>query len=459
MQVFFLLIMYGQTHAAEKVLVQSILVEGNKKTREALILREIDFQPGDSISLQNLADRMESNEDLLMNTGLFNEVQLNIFEWDTEASFIRISITVVESWYIYPVPIFELADRNLNVWWTEHDASFKRVNYGIRFSYLNFTGNKDNLKLLLQGGYLGKVLLSYERPYINRAKTIGLNSTFFFEHRREFPYETRYNKRQFYEDVAQVNLKTLKSFITLQYRPGVRNLHEIFVKYEQNKVTEDVLELNNDFFNGETTQKFFELSYTFSRERRDNRFYALKGNYLELTASKEGLGFFDDLNKFTTSAFYAHYFPILPKLNYEARAKVQVEWTGNRHPYWGLEALGFGEDFVRGYELYVVDGTDFFLSRNSLRLNLVNRVFDLGKIMPFRNYRNFPFTLWLSANADFGYVNNDLFNDDNPFNNGWLAGGGIGLDFIFYRKYVFQVDFSINHILESGVYLNVRTDF
>ena len=140
--------------AAEPIHIRTIKIEGNRKTKEALILRELDLKLGDSVVITKLTDRLEYNQTLLMNTGLFNDVEINIKAWDQQEQDVDLSVKVVESWYIFPLPIFELADRNLNVWWTEHNASLKRVNYGLRFVYVNFSGNKDNLKLILQGGYL-----------------------------------------------------------------------------------------------------------------------------------------------------------------------------------------------------------------------------------------------------------------------------------------------------------------
>ena len=444
---------------ARSVHVKDIEIVGNKKTKTALILREIDFKEGDSILISNLTNRLERNEQLLMNTGLFNDVELNITDWPDQSKDIAISLKVVESWYIFPLPIFNLADRNLNVWWTEHNHSLKRVNYGLRFVYVNFTGNKDNLKLTLQSGYTRKVLLQYDRPYINRRKTIGITGRFFFDHRREFPYNTFENKRTFFKDDNAITFKSLKTIVSLHYRPRVTTFHELLMKFERNKVTDQILDLNTSYFNGKTDFRFFELSYKFTREKRDSRFYALKGNFWLGQIQKEGLGIFDDYDKFTTSLFYAHYVPIRHNLNLELRAKVQKEWTGNRHPYYGLEALGFGEDYIRGYELYVVDGTDFVLSRNSLRFNLLNRSFDLKKKMPVDNYRILPVQIWLTANLDLGRATNTLYQSSNSFANRWLVGRGLGLDIILYQKYVFQIEYSFNHLNEKGLFLHVRSDF
>ncbi|MCB0689123.1 MAG: hypothetical protein KDC53_21445, partial [Saprospiraceae bacterium] len=165
----------------EYMTVSSLVISGNRKTKEALILREMDFKINDTISIASISERFERNEKLLMNTGLFNQVSINIEDWNEDGQSLDLSVEVVESWYVFPLPIFNLADRNLNVWWTEFNGSLKRVNYGMRFVYVNFSGNKDNLKLTLQGGYTRRVLLQYERPYINRKKTFGITGRYFFD--------------------------------------------------------------------------------------------------------------------------------------------------------------------------------------------------------------------------------------------------------------------------------------
>lgn len=441
------------------ITIRSLEVTGNKKTKEALILREMDFKVSDTLSISSISERFEKNEKLLMNTGLFNQVKINIEDWNENTQSVDLAVEVVESWYIFPLPIFNLADRNLNVWWTEFNGSLKRVNYGMRFVYVNFSGNKDNLKLTLQGGYTRRVLLQYERPYINRKKTFGITGRYFFDHRREFAYETRNNKQVFYEDQDQINYRSAKAILTLHYRPRVEGFHEWLIKYERNRVNDNILDFNPRYFNGKSTQRYFEVDYTFRRERRDNRFYPIKGNFIEAEIQKIGLGIYNQVDKLNTSIAYTHYFPLSNRLNLEMRLKGQREWMRGQHPYFGLEALGYGEDYVRGYEFYVIDGTDFLLSRNSLRFKFFDQVFDLKKKMPVKNYRLFPVTLWFTVNADFGRSYNYLFNEENALNNFWLFGKGIGIDVVLYYKYAFQIEYSFNHLNEKGIFLHIRSDF
>ena len=51
--------------------IDSIKFIGNEKTRENILRRELDFNENDSLSVQNLNERIEFNRRKLMNTDLF----------------------------------------------------------------------------------------------------------------------------------------------------------------------------------------------------------------------------------------------------------------------------------------------------------------------------------------------------------------------------------------------------
>ena len=134
----------------EQVVVTDILIEGNKKTKEKTILRELDFAFGDTIPTIDLISRLRRSEELLLNTGLFTLVRINIKIWNADTNHISINIELHEMWYLYPFYIFELADRNFNVWWEEQERSLKRINYGGRLTWLNLTGRRDLLKATIR---------------------------------------------------------------------------------------------------------------------------------------------------------------------------------------------------------------------------------------------------------------------------------------------------------------------
>ncbi|MBK8041510.1 MAG: hypothetical protein IPK21_01930 [Haliscomenobacter sp.] len=76
--ILFLLFLLGFPLFSQEgmVRIDSISVEGNKKTHRAIILRELPFQSGDTIPLAALSGVLEEGERWLMNTGLFNRVDI-----------------------------------------------------------------------------------------------------------------------------------------------------------------------------------------------------------------------------------------------------------------------------------------------------------------------------------------------------------------------------------------------
>lgn len=451
------LIFTGNLVAAD-VSIASIEVHGNRKTNTSLMLREMDIQVNDTLAVSELTGALVRNEELLMNTGLFNDVSINIKEWDESNQMVDLQIKVVESWYFFPIPVVKLADRNFNVWWVEQNRDLKRLTYGFKLLYYNATGNNDYLKFEVNGGYKQRFFLSYDRPYINKRKTLGIMTKLFLDQRREFAYDVVENKQIFYDD-PNIAFKSWNAVLGLSYKPGVRTRHEWSVAYRSNWVTDQISDLNINFFRHSNRQSYFQLRYTVSKENRDNRFYPLKGHFVGAIITKDGLGIHDDINKFNVSLKYAHSQPISRIFNLENRIRLHKELIDEPHPFYGLDALGFGDDYLHGYEYYVINGTDFAMLQNSLKFNVINFRKDLKNWMPLKNYRSLPVSIWLTANFDFGYVHSDLLNFNNRLNERFLFGRGFGIDIVLYEKYVFQVELSQNHLNETGIFFHVRSDF
>ena len=124
-----------------KLRLRNIVIRGNKKTKAYIILRELNFKPGDSILIEKMEEQLQKARDQVYNTTLFIEVKvthqiISAFDFD-------IHVTVKERWYIFPIPGFQLADRSFNEWLVKYNGSLKRVNYGLRFFQFNISGRND----------------------------------------------------------------------------------------------------------------------------------------------------------------------------------------------------------------------------------------------------------------------------------------------------------------------------
>ena len=58
-----------------------------------------------------------------------------------------------------------------------------------------------------------------------------------------------------------------------------------------------------------------------------------------------------------------------------------------------------------------------------------------------------------------GYVNNVFYSKSNTFGNRWLWSSGISMEVLMSNTSMIQLDWSINHLKQSGVYLHFKEDF
>jgi len=439
--------------------IESIQVTGNQKTKPKVILRELAFQTGESIQLDQLAQKIERSQSLLMNTNLFSQVTITWQEVPNTHQHISLKIEVREAWYIYPVPSFQLADRNFNVWWVDHNGSLSRTNYGMDFTHLNTTGRGDRLKAIVQLGYTQRYRLKYITRSLNAAQTIGLTANFAYLQNREVNYATIGNRQVFYENNETINYHRFLGDISLSFRPGLLETHEFRLGYRHNTINEVIAqELNPNFFlNGQHTQRFAVLEYSYQYDGRDNRGYPMAGSYLSFSVEKDGLGFFQDRNALTTFVKYEHYQHLAGPLNLSLIGKAKYAFIRQPQPYNDNRAIGFFGNSLRGYEYYVIDGLDMLLLNTSIRYPLLDVKVNLERLMPITAFQRIPFRLNLSLNNDFGYVNNPFEKAVNPFNNRLLWGTGIGLDSIFFFDTVFRIELSRNHLGESGIFLHFNS--
>ncbi len=440
--------------------IEDITIAGNRKTKARIILRELEFAIGDSLEIDNLAATLKRNELRLMNTGLFTSAVIKVDSTLTkfpEDLYIRIDL--VETWYIYPVPLFELADRNFNVWWTEFNRSLRRVNYGLDLSYLNLTGHADALKVKGQFGYNNKYELSYRFPPLNARGTIGIQTSVAYSRTHEVGYLTTGNKVLFYRNPNLWMFQQMAATTNFFWRPKLLSTHTFILEYRDNRIADTIARnLNRDFFlNANTRQRHFSLVYNFQTDHRDIRPFPLHGWNLVIELRKNGLLPTDNLQLSRLFAEYGHYQSFDKRWSLETIIKGRTSLPRRQPPYNNNQALGYGGSFVRGYEYYVADGLDYLLLKTSMRFNVLDRSFKFGKWMPVKAFKVFPIKVYLAFNNDTGYANDPWYAAGNPVSNRWLYGYGLGLNFVAYYDKTARLEWSWNDLGQGGFYLNINT--
>lgn len=447
--------LFGQN---DFLVIDSIKISGNKRTKEKIILREIGYAVGDSIMTNDLDNELNKIQKRLLDTRLFNEVNVEI---PNQKSTV-INIEVIESWYIFPRPIFELSDRNFNVWWTEQNRDLKRVNYGARLSHINFTGNRDPLKLFLQWGFTRSVLAEYSLPFLNRSQTFGAAVAISYAERKQTGFVTIDNRTVF---GGNENNETIISLFLVgtrfNYRPGLFFNHSGNIEFHNNQGSDFLTQnLNPEYFGGgKRGIRFFSADYDLKLDRRVFRLYPEKGYFFEFNIKKEGFGIFKDYNNLSTFVEFQHYHPILPKLTSAIRFKAKTNLIRETVAFANNTGLGYFDDALRGYELYVQDGTDYLLWKSSLRYQIFKHTFNFEKWMPIYQFKKLSVQIALAANFDAGYVNERTYVDTNTFTNRVLTGGGPGIDIILFNNFLINLEYSFNHIGERGFFFRTVNSF
>jgi len=433
--------------------VRNIVITGNKKTKESIILRELPFKPNDQYLLQQLVAKFDEARRQLMNTTLFHEVIVSLKS--VEGYNVDVLIEVKERWYLFPVPYFKFVDRNLNQWLVQNKASLSRVNYGLKVIYNNATGRRDKLNLWLMNGYTKQVSLNYDRFYFDKQLKWGAKLGLSMGKNHEVSYNTINNKEVFLKDSSDYIRSFFKTNLELTYRPAIKTRHRFGFGYTVESVEDTIVKLNPGYFTSERKRiSFPEIYYTVNYSNVDYIPYPLKGFETQVSISKKG--FNKIVNVWELTANTGNYWELRPKwffsLNTMGTLKLPFE-----QPFFNSRLMGYGDMSMQGYEYYVIDG----VAGGYVQTTLSRLLFDFRVPLPKAKKRTInylPFKFYGKIFGNTGYVYNPNAGD-NRLNNRMLYSGGIGLDILTAYDLNIRLEWSFNQLGENGLYLHRKKYF
>jgi len=445
----------------DSVLIDAIVVLGNKHTQRDVVLRELDIEVGQRVAVAELDAVLARNEDRLMNTNLFVQVSIRVHAWEGVTGRVGLTVRLREAWYTYPVPIFELADRNFNVWWDDYNRSLDRINYGLKLYHFNLLGRNDEAKLTLQYGYTQKLEWRYTLPSLGKGIDWGLRFNVLAARNKEIAWASVGDRQQFYRDEDQFLLWRLRSIVGLRRRYGNDLYTELSVGYFRRRVHPFVIDsLNPAFLSRGPLERYLRVAFEAVIDKRDVRPFPLHGYYLSVRVYKEGIGLFAERrNRLLLSLMGEHYSVWAPRWSVVWRWKLQTDLVGGVKPFYGYRALGYGEDYLRGYEYYVIDGKDYAYLQSTLRWVVFDRTINWGQLMLFDPFRLMPLRVYVSVYSDVGYVHDPWFSEGNLLRDRLLWGYGVGLNFLAYYNKLVKLEWSHNMLGEHNVYLHWKFRF
>lgn len=449
----FSLTLVAQQDVSSYVVINEVVLQGNDITKPSIIYRELTFAVGDTVYYDHLDDELRTSKENIQNTTLFNFVDIELIDGDDNA--VTVVIKVTERWYVWPYPYLVYSDRNLNSWYEADD--FSRFSYGIDLEYKNFLGLKHSLKLTAIAGYNQNYGLSYDIPYLDKRQCLGLEFGGGYKRDKEAAYATVDNKVRYFNADDEFAKQTIYAFVKPYYRFGFRNRLFLSVEYNDTRFNDSLPSLNDDFLNrlDDTRFQYLALSATFKNDFRDEQNYPLDGHYFEVLLQKNGLGIF----KTEPDCFYGKitldwYQPIKGRWYWASNVTAKMS-SDSEVEYFLNQGLGYKNDYVRTYELYVVDAANFALMKNNLKFAILNPTTRYIPFIKNERFGKIHFALYANIFFDCAYSWGVPENRLSPLDDKFIFGTGVGVDFVTYYDKVIRFEYGVNDMGETGLFIHL----
>ncbi len=383
-------------------IIAAILIDGNERTKEHIILREMKSRVGERVDREVL----EGDQKRILNLGLFNRVDIQGLM--TEAG-VQLLVMVDERWNLWPYPIFFLNDKD-----------WDKLSYGAGLLYFNFRGRNETISAAGWGGHNPALQLDYANPWMFGNHHLFGRWRFFAE---------RQQNRYFESIGREVNEKRIGGSFTLGKRFGYFNYVSVLMGYSQLRFDPAV---PGQTLNPSGRDVLPTLGLTYLYDARDLHEYPLAGSYVRLSTRRVGFAS-EHIHYMRYSLDARHYEKLNRHLTLAARIMTDV--GQDRIPLYDLVYLGY-QHRVRGHFFERISGRNLALGSFELRIPLVRlRYFSAEKIpiikaivpdLLLQMGRNTKFGMNLAVFADYGLV---WSADKFPELSNGLRGYGAGLHF------------------------------
>lgn len=449
----------------DSVLVKEVFLVGAKKTREWIVFQEMPFQKGDRIPVARLDELLEKAEQNIYNLNLFTEVKLNT---DTLDGGLYVFVNVKERWFFIGAPFVILEERNsFDVIQALLAGDLHRASYGLNFTWRNMTGHNETFYFFGQAGFSRQFGLDYQRPSLFRRQNIDLLLNLELSRNPEIIIGTENGKAHWQRMDSEPLQRSISGYAGLRKRFNPNTSLTLRLGYSEVEMNDSL----PDFRLGQEPVRY--LSGTNLRERyptwmlfyvadyRDVRAYPLDGWKLQLYARGTGPRSLGSTAFMKAGFSFSQFFPLGQRWNlgYGVQA---VTTLGDALPFYEKSFLGlsygefpFMQTELRGYEPYTMGGTSLLLGKAELKYALIRRQTLHFDFMPIPSLQAFPVGMYLT-----GFWDNGWFTDRSPsrldtrFADQWLAGYGVGLNFITLYDFIFRVEYSVNRAGRGGLYLH-----
>jgi len=219
----------------------------------------MSLHAGDTLSQASLA----RDRDRIYNLRLFNKVTITHRD---SAAVSDLVVTVVERWYIFPVPILDLRTRAVNT-----------MTYGFEVMHENFLGRDEKVSASFSTGYDQSASFAYQNPRLTDDDDIFLSTIFRYRDSHSLDNNS---------DIVFEQINRLAS-ISVGKRYGYSQTLIGTAGYQTWQLPDTSL---GRTVSPDGTDRFIELGLHYTFDARNVREYPTDGWYLDVATTNDGIG-------------------------------------------------------------------------------------------------------------------------------------------------------------------------
>ncbi len=398
----------------ETIKVDSVVISGNATTQDFIILRELTFEVGDTVSGKTL----RYDRERIFSLGLFTRVDF-ILRAESGKNILEIKIS--ESWYIYPLPVF-----------FSQNGDFKKATYGVSLLYKNFRGRNETVRTSVGLGYDPFYSIAYENPALSYTHDIGIK--FFFS------YLHPTNKSQAAKSLAGYDYqsKVFSQAISLSKRLDQYNLLSGLLGFDY---IEAPFAVTGITASGQKIDRELILGLNYTHDSRDLKQFSRDGLYTFLQFQHKGFGI-DNISYSKFDFDYREYRTLIGHL----AAKWRLNWStlfGGVIPYYDYSYLGYFEK-VRGHSGDIREGKSYLLTSLEFSYPLLTE-WNINFKLPLlpKSLTTYRIDIYVTTFYDAGetYSSNNQIALPN-----FYSGYGLGLTFLILPYNAVRIEYARNEL-------------
>jgi len=411
--------------AERDVVVNRIEVTGNKTTEKTVILREMSHTVGQQFRPELLA--YERNR--IYSLGLFNRVEI---DHTVNGNEVTIFVDVHERWYVFPVPVFGMKDRD-----------WSKLYYGLGVIHNNFRGRNEKLWGGFALGYDPWLSTMYKNPAVFGSSDLFLETQFIYTNteNRSIIYDD--DQRNFTETRYIFDIifgRRYSLFSTFSVSLGFRSLG------------------NSESIPGHTrsptgTDNYLFGSLGYQYDTRDIIEYPMYGTMFRASLSKSGFGE-TDVDHFRTLVDFRRYIPVSNRLSIAGRAYTTIA-GGTPLPHYSHVFIGY-EEKVRGHFNDIYEGENLFISSIEARFRLLGPKYYewSSSVVPEFSVLRYGINLALFGDLGTTWYRDEAIHQLKP-----VKGFGGGIHLLLPYSGVLRLEYAFNEALDGEFIIDLFVMF